>query len=62
MVYFKTRSPVLAYFGRSLNGKLSFVTIGFILWQFGIFCGLLIEFPHFGTFVSRKIWQPRCQR
>jgi hypothetical protein len=28
-----------------------------ILCPFGIFCGSLVYFPHFGIFVPRKIWQ-----
>jgi hypothetical protein len=28
------------------------------LWPFGIVCGHLVYFPHFGMFGPRKIWQP----
>jgi hypothetical protein len=30
----------------------------FILWTFGIVCGHLLCFSHFGMFRPRKIWQP----
>jgi hypothetical protein len=28
------------------------------VWQFGIVCGHLVYFSHFGMFGPRKIWQP----
>jgi hypothetical protein len=27
-------------------------------WPFGIVCGPLVHFSHFGVFGPRKIWQP----
>jgi hypothetical protein len=32
------------------------------LWQFGIVCGHLVYFSHFGMFGPRKIWQPWLNR
>jgi hypothetical protein len=32
--------------------------IWYNLWPFGMVCGHLIYFSHFGTFGPRKIWQP----
>jgi hypothetical protein len=31
------------------------------LWPFGLVCGHLVYFSHFGRFGPRKIWQPCCQ-
>jgi hypothetical protein len=66
MVYFKTKSPVLVHFGRSLNGK-----VWYFLRPFGILCSHLLYFmavwyifrafttlSAFWYFESRKIWQP----
>jgi hypothetical protein len=38
-----------------------FMAIWYNLWQFGIVCGHLVHFSHFGTFGPRKIWQPWIQ-
>jgi hypothetical protein len=35
-----------------------FMAIWHNLWRFGIVCGHLVYFSHFGMFVRRKIWQP----
>jgi hypothetical protein len=35
-----------------------FMTIGNILWPFGIFCGDFVFFSPFWYFGPRKIWQP----
>jgi hypothetical protein len=35
-----------------------FTAIWYNLWPFGIACGHLLYFSKFGTFGSRKIWQP----
>jgi hypothetical protein len=35
-----------------------FMATGYNLWPFGIVCGHLLYFSHFGMFGSRKIWQP----
>jgi hypothetical protein len=32
--------------------------IWYNLWPFGIVCGRLVYFSHFGMLVPRKIWQP----
>jgi hypothetical protein len=37
-----------------------FMAIWHNVWQFGIVCGHLVYFSHFGMFGPRKIWQP-CQ-
>jgi hypothetical protein len=34
------------------------MAIWYNLWQFGIVCGHLVYYSHFGTIGSRKIWQP----
>jgi hypothetical protein len=42
-----------------LNDHLEyFMAIWYNLWQFGIVCGHLVYFSHFGMFGQRKIWQP----
>jgi hypothetical protein len=53
----------LVHFGRpfkiSYDHLVYFWAIGFILWQFGIFCGLLLYvLSQFWYVVSRKILQP----
>jgi hypothetical protein len=35
-----------------------FVAICFILWQFGILCGKLIYYPHFGILYNKKSGNP----
>jgi hypothetical protein len=35
-----------------------FTAIWYNLWPFGLVCGHLVYFPHFGMFGPRKIWQP----
>jgi hypothetical protein len=35
-----------------------FTAIWYNLWLFGIVCGDLVYFSHFGMFGPRKIWQP----
>jgi hypothetical protein len=35
-----------------------FTAIWYNLWPFGIVCGNLVYFSHFGMFGPRKIWQP----
>jgi hypothetical protein len=35
-----------------------FMAIWHNAWQFGIVCGRLVYFSHFGMFGPRKIWQP----
>jgi hypothetical protein len=37
---------------------VDFVAICFILWQFGIFCGRLTYYPHFGIFSLEKSGNP----
>jgi hypothetical protein len=48
------------YFWRVLQCKILvyFTTIQNSLLSFGIFCGPLLYFPPFWSFVPRKIWQP----
>jgi hypothetical protein len=67
MVYFQTQNPTLGKFWRALewNMFVYFITIwnfyGHLvnnLWLFGILCGDLVYFSHFGMFGARKIWQP----
>jgi hypothetical protein len=38
-----------------------FMAIWYNLWPFGIVCGHLVYFPHFGMLGQGKIWQP-CLR
>jgi hypothetical protein len=38
-----------------------FTSICYNIWLFGIVCGHLVYFPQFGTFGTRKIWQPWFQ-
>jgi hypothetical protein len=37
-----------------------FTDIWYNLWPFGIVCGHLVYFSHFGMFGPREIWQPCC--
>jgi hypothetical protein len=62
MVYFQTKNPNLGKFWRTLKRKMLvyFMTIWYNLWPFGLVCGHLVYFSHFGTFGARKIWQPCC--
>jgi hypothetical protein len=39
-----------------------FMAIRYNLWLFGIVCGHLVYFSHFGMFGPRKIWQPCSSR
>jgi hypothetical protein len=67
MVYFQTKNPNL---GKNLEGLGMenvvifydhleyFLVIWYNLWLFGIVCGHLVHFSHFGMFGPRKIWQP----
>jgi hypothetical protein len=66
MVCFQTKNPNLDKFWRALEMFVYVMTIWNILpmaiwynlWPFGIVCGHLVYFSHFGMFGPRKIWQP----
>jgi hypothetical protein len=64
---FSNQNRNLGKFWRALEWKmlLYFMIIWNILrhiwyklWPFGIVCGHLVYFSHFGVFRPRKIWQP----
>jgi hypothetical protein len=69
MVYFQTKNPNFGKFLRALELKMwvyfttiwNIYSIWYNLWPFGIVCGDLVNFSHFGIFGRRKIWQP-CLR
>jgi hypothetical protein len=67
MVKFHTQNPTLGIFWRALEWKMLeyFVTIWYILRQFGIFYDNFVYFKafwyrlwSFGMLGTRKIWQP----
>jgi hypothetical protein len=67
MVCFKTKNTNLGKLLEGLRMKnvcifydhLEYSTaIWYNLGPFGILCGRLVYFPHFGMFGPRKIWQP----
>jgi hypothetical protein len=60
MVCFQTKNPNLGKFWKALEWKmlLYFMAIWHSVWQFGIGCGHLVYYSHFGMFGPRKIWQP----
>jgi hypothetical protein len=35
-----------------------FMAFCYNLWPFGLVCGHMVYFSHFGTFGPRQIWQP----
>jgi hypothetical protein len=64
VVYFQTKIPNSGKFWRALECKMLvyFMTVWYNLWPFVIVCGHLVHFSQFGTFGSRKIWQPWSKR
>jgi hypothetical protein len=68
MVCFQTQNPNLGSFWTALEWKMFLyfmITWNVLwpfgihnLWQFGIGCGHLAYFSHFGMFGPGKIWQP----
>jgi hypothetical protein len=67
MACFHTKTPSLGKFleGFAIDevgifyGQLEYlVVLWYILWQFWMGCGHLVNFPHFGRIGPRKIWQP----
>jgi hypothetical protein len=68
MVYFHTKMPNGAYFGRLWSGKYGVfyghlifsVPFWYILWTVGTFCSHFDVFSAFWFVVPRKIWQPCC--
>jgi hypothetical protein len=43
------------------DNEVRFTALWYILWLFYIFCGNLVYFSLFGTFVPKEIWQ-HCLR
>jgi hypothetical protein len=67
MVCFQTKNPDLSKLLEGLRMEnvgifydhlKYFMAIWYHLWPFGIVCGYLVYFSHFGMFGPRKIWQP----
>jgi hypothetical protein len=60
IVYFQTKNQNLGKFWRAFEWKMLvyLMTIRYILRPFGIVCGHLVYFSHFGMFGLRKNWQP----